>query len=49
MAYSQMTLAQFVSQVGVVMGDPTAKYWTTSEVQSATWEALRVWGLGRWG
>ena len=44
MAYSQMTLAQFVSQVGVVMGDPTAKYWTASEVQSATWEALRVWG-----
>jgi hypothetical protein len=43
-SYSQITLAQFVTQISTLMDDITAVYWTVPQIQYAVWEALRVWG-----
>lgn len=42
--YTQITLSEFVAQIGVLMDDTTAVYWTVPEIQSVIYEAMRVWG-----
>lgn len=44
MAYTQTTLSQLTAQLGVLLDDQSALYWTDEEKQYAIWEALRVWG-----
>lgn len=44
MPYQQTTLAQFITQISIVLDDVNQVYWTAPEITYATQEALRVWG-----
>jgi hypothetical protein len=44
MAYSTVTLNQFINQIAELMDDPGKVYWVQDEIQSAVYEGLRVWG-----
>ncbi len=44
MPYTQYTLASFNAQLGVLLDDQTALYWTDPEKTLAVQEGLRVWG-----
>jgi hypothetical protein len=42
--YSVTTLQQFITRISYLLDDVSAVYWTSTEIQYATYEALRVWG-----
>jgi hypothetical protein len=42
--YTATTLQQFINRISYLLDDLGAVYWTTTEIQYATYEALRVWG-----
>lgn len=42
--YTQFTLDSLSAQLGVLLDDTGALYWTQQEKYYAIWEALRVWG-----
>ncbi len=48
--YKDVTLSQFITQISYLMDDTAQKYWTASEIQAATYEALLYWGAltGYW-
>lgn len=48
--YKDVTLTQFINQISSLMDDTGQQYWTASEIQAATYEALLYWGAltGYW-
>lgn len=44
MPYTTITLQQFITRISAILDDTAQKYWTNTEIQYATYEALRVWG-----
>lgn len=48
--YRDITLSQFINQISTLMDDTAQRYWTSTEIQSATYEALLYWGAltGYW-
>lgn len=44
MAYTQVSLANILSQLSTLLDDPLERYWSAEEKTYAVWEALRVWG-----
>ncbi len=44
MAYTQYTLDDLSSQLGVLLDDQSNRYWVVQEKYYAVWEALRYWG-----
>ena len=48
--YTDVTLAQFITQISSLMDDTAQVYWTVDEIQSTVHEALLYWGAltGYW-
>lgn len=44
MPYTQNTLAGLSSQIGILLDDTSALYWTEQQKTYAIWEALRIFG-----
>ncbi len=44
MAYSQVTLGQFVAEISASLGDPGNVWWPVAQVSAAVKESLLLWG-----